>query len=82
MGQVQVIYREGRMHFGGFWGWAKQGRADLSDSDVVIQHRGFGGRDLTSAASSHKMTPKRVRQSEMAESAAAAGGVGDAPGGC
>lgn len=39
-----------------------RGRADLSDNDVVIQHNGFGDRDLTSSARSHTMAPERVRQ--------------------
>ena len=39
-----------------------RGRADLRDNDVFIQHNGIGDRDLTSASSSHSMSPERVRQ--------------------
>lgn len=46
-----------------------RGTADLSDNDIVIQHNGVGDRDLTSAASSHTMSPERVCQLNLLKTA-------------
>ena len=46
-----------------------RGTADLSDNDIVIQHNGIGDRDLTSAASSHTMSPDRVHQLNLLKTA-------------
>ena len=46
-----------------------RGNAEMSDTDVVIQHNGVGDRDLTSAAESHTMAPERVRQLNLLKTA-------------
>ena len=39
-----------------------RGQGDLSEDAGIIQGNGVGDRNLTSAASTHTMTPERVKQ--------------------